>query len=65
MVREAEFFLALKDGRPVGRISAQVDRRTGDVGHFGLVAGENDPEIFRALFDEVERFHRARGKAEI
>jgi hypothetical protein len=62
---EAEFFLALKDGRPVGRISAQVDRRTGDVGHFGLVAGENDPEIFRALFDEVERFHRARGKAEI
>ncbi|HEY0293578.1 MAG TPA: dATP pyrophosphohydrolase [Hansschlegelia sp.] len=62
---DAAFWMAWRDGRPVGRISAQADRRTGDIGHFGLIAAEDDPEIFHALFGEVERFHRARGKAEI
>lgn len=62
---DAQFWLAWRDGRPVGRISAQADRRTGDIGHFGLIAAEDDQAIFSALFREVEAFHRARGKAEI
>lgn len=62
---DAAFWLALRDGRVVGRISAQADRRTGAIGHFGLIAAEDDPAVFEALFAEVEAFHRARGKAEI
>lgn len=59
------FFLAWRDGEPVGRISAQADRRTGAVGHFGLVAGEDDPAIFKALFDAAEAFLKGLGRTEI
>lgn len=44
------FWLATRDGRDVGRISAQVDSlRTAPQGHFGLLAAENDAEVFAAL----------------
>ena len=52
---EAGFWLALRGGRPVGRISAQQDRlapRGADgapAGHFGLLAAEDDPAIYAAL----------------
>src|SRR5919198_3456978 len=45
---EAEYFLAWRDGEPVGRISAQVDPRWdtyqgGRDCQFGFIEGENDP----------------------
>lgn len=59
-------WIALRDGRPVGRISAQVDqlhrRQHGeDTGHFGMLEGEDDPEVFGALFAAAEAWLAARG----
>lgn len=62
---ECRFFLAWKDGRAVGRISAQADRRLGSIGQFGLIAAEDDPAIFEALFAAAEDFLRGLGKTEI
>lgn len=63
---EACFWLALRDGRPVGRISAQIDRealahRDDATGHFGLLEAEDDPEVFAALLGTAEDWLRARG----
>jgi len=64
---EAQFWLARRDGRDVGRISAQIDRLVSDpqVGHFGMIAAEDDPEVFAALFAAAEGWLRERGKSRI
>ena len=64
---EAQFWLACRNGRDVGRISAQVDRRVPDpaVGHFGMIAAEDDPEVFAALFQTAEDWLRARGRQRV
>jgi hypothetical protein len=63
---EAQFFLARRAGRDVGRISAQVDRLAPDAdGHFGLLAAENDPAIFGALIAAAEDWLRARGRQRV
>jgi GNAT superfamily N-acetyltransferase len=64
---EAEFFLAWRDGRPVGRISAQVDRnfneyQNHDWGMFGFFECEPDPEAARGLLSAAEEWLRARGR---
>jgi hypothetical protein len=51
---EAEYFLARKGGRVVGRITAQMDRAFNDYhdsrwGMFGFLEFEDDPEILDAL----------------
>ncbi len=48
----------------MGRISAQVDRLASDpeAGHFGLVAAEDDAEVFAALFGAAEAWLRERGR---
>ena len=53
---EAEFFLAWRDGEPVGRISAHLDRhfnefQGNDWGMFGFFECEDDPEVAAALLD--------------
>src|SRR5919201_415743 len=53
---EAEYFLAWRDGRPVGRISAHVDRRFNEVqanewGLFGFFESEDDAEVAGALLE--------------
>jgi hypothetical protein len=59
---EAQYWLARRDGRDVGRISAQLDRRLADpVGHFGMLAAEDDAAVFAALLGTAEAWHRARG----
>ncbi len=63
---DVQFWIARKGGRDVGRISAQVDRqalavRPDATGHFGLIAAEDDPALFRALVTEAETWLRARG----
>ena len=67
---EAEFFLAERDGEPVGRISAHIDRRWdeyqgGSDGMFGFFEVANDPEAAKALLDTATEWVRARGRARI
>jgi hypothetical protein len=64
---ETQFWLARRDGRDVGRISAQIDRLVAepDVGHFGMIAAEDDAQVFAALFAAAETWLRERGKTRI
>ncbi len=62
----AQYWLAWRGDRPVGRISAQVDKlyleRHGvAAGHFGFLDAEDDPEIFHALVSAAEQWLAARG----
>lgn len=63
---EVQFWLAVRDGRDVGRISAQIDAlspQTKDgVGNFGMIAAEDDPEVFAALFRTAEAWLKDRGR---
>ena len=64
---EAEYFLAERDGEPVGRISAQIDQRWdefqgGNDGMFGFFESENDPEVAEALLDAATGWLRERGR---
>lgn len=63
---EVAYWLAIKDGEPVGRISAQVDRlhleRHDDAtGHFGFLEAIDDSKVFAALFDTAEAWLKAHG----
>jgi hypothetical protein len=65
---DVQMWLATRDGRDVGRISAQIDKLAPQdparpAGSFGLVAAEDDPAVFAALFAEAEGWLRARGMA--
>jgi GNAT superfamily N-acetyltransferase len=64
---EAEYVLAWRDGEPVGRITAQIDRRWdefqgGSDGQFGFLEAEDDPEVFEALLGTAEDWVRERGR---
>jgi GNAT superfamily N-acetyltransferase len=64
---EAEYFLAWRDGRAVGRITAQVDRILNEFqdntwGLFGFFECEDDPEAAAALLAAADRWLRARGR---
>ena len=63
---ETQLFLAEVNGRPVGRISAQIDRlhleRYGDAtGQFGFLEAPNEPDVFAALFGAAEGWLKSRG----
>jgi hypothetical protein len=63
---EAQLFLAYRGDEPVGRVSAQIDRlhleRYRDAtGHFGFIDALDDPALFCALLDTVERWLKDRG----
>jgi hypothetical protein len=64
---ETQFWLARRDGRDVGRISAQIDRlvQDPDVGHFGMLCGEDDAAVFVALFETAEAWLAARGRKRV
>src|ERR1700728_631001 len=56
---EAQYFLAYRNGRPIGRISAHIDRNFNEFqdnewGLFGWFECEDDPEAARALVDAAE-----------
>lgn len=64
---EAELFLARRDGRAVGRVSAQVDRNFNEFhdnswGMFGFLELEEDPEVLAALVDAAAAWLRERGR---
>jgi hypothetical protein len=62
----AVYFLALRDGRPVGRISAQVAPTlpygvAEGTGQFGALDARDDPEAIAALINAAEGWLRAQG----
>ena len=59
-------WMAYRGGKPVGRISAQIDqlhqqRYNNKTGFFGLIEAPDDDEIFQALFETAENWLRAQG----
>jgi GNAT superfamily N-acetyltransferase len=63
---EAEYFLALRDGRVVGRASAQVNHAFNDYQHkrwgwFGFFESEDDQEVAGALLDAAAAWLAERG----
>ena len=64
---EVQLFLAVREGRDVGRISAQVDRLVKDesIGHFGMIAAPDDANVFAALFEAAEGWLRERGRTKV
>ena len=67
---DVQFWIVRKDGRDVGRISAQIDYRALAVhadatGQFGLIAAEDDPAVFQALIATAEDWLRSRGMGRI
>jgi GNAT superfamily N-acetyltransferase len=67
---EAAFWLALKDGQVVGRISAQVDSLViapgapgagPGTGHFGMFECIDEAAVAEALFDAAEDWLRQKG----
>src|SRR6476660_1886857 len=67
---EAEYFVAERDGEPIGRITAQVDERWdefqgGSDAMFGFFEAANDPEVATALLDAATEWARAKGRSRI
>lgn len=63
---DAQLFLAERDGRAVGRISAQLcalrtARYNDGIGQFGFLEAEDDPAIFAVLTDAAATWLKARG----
>jgi hypothetical protein len=63
---ERVLFLALRDGRPVGRIAGIIDHNynsfhNAGMGVWGFFECENDPEAAIALFDRVQEWVCRRG----
>lgn len=62
---EWQAWIALQNGQPVGRISAQIDslhqeRYGADSGHFGLLECIDDSEVFAALILNAEAWLASR-----
>lgn len=66
---EADYFMAYRDGKPVGRIAAiinsQVNEKEGPKVRFGFFDFIDDPEVSRALIDAVSAWGRERGMKRI
>jgi GNAT superfamily N-acetyltransferase len=64
---EAQYFLARRDGRIVGRVSAHVNHAFNDYQHknwgwFGFLEFEDDAEVLEALLAAAEGWLRERSK---
>lgn len=67
---EAAYFMAWKDGRPVGRIAGminhQVNRKLGEAdARFGWIDFVDDAEVCKALLKEVEDWARSKGMKKV
>jgi GNAT superfamily N-acetyltransferase len=67
---DVELFLAERDGKPVGRISAQIcklrsERYKDGIGQFGFLEAEDDPAIFDSLFSAAGGWLREHGMGKI
>ena len=67
---EAEFFIAERDGEPVGRISAQIDRnwdetQGGSDAMFGFFETVEDREVTAALLGAASEWARGKGRSRV
>lgn len=67
---EADYFLALRDGKIVGRVAAIINRRANErwgtkAARFGWVDFIDDAEVSAALIAAVEQWARERGMTEL
>jgi GNAT superfamily N-acetyltransferase len=67
---EAEYFLAYKEGKVVGRVAAIINHRANDTWkkrevRFGWIDFIDDPEVSRALLLTVENWGRQKGMTTI
>jgi hypothetical protein len=67
---ESKYFMAYKDGKPVGRIAGilnnVVNEKTGEKNvRFGFVDFIDDKEVSSALFEAVEKWGREKGMENI
>lgn len=63
---EADYFLAYKDGKVVGRVAAIINRRANDTWNkkevrFGWIDFIDDPQVSGALLQAVEQWGKERG----
>ena len=63
---QAQYFLARRDGRVVGRITAQIDHAFNEFhesrwGMFGFLEMEDDPVVLSTLLDTAAAWLQARG----
>jgi hypothetical protein len=63
-------WIAYQDGKPVGRISAQIDelhqqRYNNKTGFFGLIEAPDDNAVFSALFAKAEGWLRQNGMHQV
>jgi hypothetical protein len=66
----AQYWIARRDGRAVGRVSAQIDEIAGPkdppaLGLFGCLDAVDDGEVVAALLGKAEGWLRARGRRHI
>ena len=67
---ESVYYMAYKDGKPVGRIAGIINRKvnekTGEkAARFGFVDFIDDREVSEALFDAVENWAKSKGMDQI
>ncbi len=67
---EVEYFIAERDGEPVGRISVQVDYRWdefqgGSDAMFGFFESADDPEVTAALLGAASDWAKQKGRARL
>ena len=67
---EAEYYLALRDGKIVGRVAAIINHRANEqwkkrTVRFGWIDFIDDPEVSSALIEAVKAYGRAKGMTEI
>lgn len=67
---DVQLFLAERNGKAIGRISAQDDRlrtktHADGVGQFGFIEAPDDPQVFAALFTAAGDWLKARGASKV
>ena len=63
---EAAYFMAYRDGKPVGRIAAMINKQVNEKensrqARFGFVDFIDDAEVSKALFDTAEQWAKEKG----
>ena len=63
---EAAYFMAYRDGKPVGRIAAMINKQVNEKensrqARFGFVDFIDDAEVSKALFDAAEKWAKNKG----
>jgi hypothetical protein len=63
-------WVAYRQGKPVGRITAQIDelhlkQHADGAGYFGMLEADDDPAVFAALFAVAEDWLRSEGMRQV